>query len=130
MTPEDLLQRLRDLEVALHQPHVRADGERLDALLHNAFVECGRSGRRYDKAGILNALPRKEQTEAIWSQDFSLAEIGEGVALLTYRSARLDGKGDLSRHTLRASLWQRTARGWRMRFHQGTPTAPFTRNEA
>jgi hypothetical protein len=30
--------------------------------------------------------------------------------------------GSRHRHTLRSSLWQRSSRGWQLRFHQGTPT--------
>lgn len=122
MARDDLLIHLRDLEVALHQPDVRSDTERLDELLHDSFVEFGRSGRSYNKADILRELPLQRPSGTLWSQDFSVVEIAAGVALLTYRSADLDANGEMSRHTLRASLWQRTARGWQMRFHQGTPT--------
>ncbi len=125
MTAENLSQHLRDLEVTLHQPDVRSDMDRLDELLHDSFTEFGRSGRCYDKADVLNALPLKKSTGTIWSQDFSMAEVAEGIVLLTYRSAHLNTKGELSRHTLRSSLWQRMERGWQVRFHQGTPTDVF-----
>jgi hypothetical protein len=126
MGPDNLLQELCELEVALHQPGVRRDRSRLGELLHESFLEFGRSGRVYRKADILASLPR-EQAAAIWSQDFAVAELADGLALLTYRSAAIDAKGNLSRHSLRSSLWQRTARGWQMRFHQGTPTEAFAR---
>jgi hypothetical protein len=64
----------------------------------------------------------------VWAQDFSVAEIADGIALLTYRSAYVEETGELRRHALRTSLWQRTQRGWQMRFHQGTPTEPFDKN--
>ncbi len=53
MTDDTLLSHLRDLEVALHQPEVRSDASRLDELLHDSFVEFGRSGRSYSKADLL-----------------------------------------------------------------------------
>ena len=118
----DLLIQLRDLELSLHQPAMRRDPARLDELLHDSFVEIGRSGRSYTKSDILEHLPKETGQTAIWSQGFQLAEIAEGVALLTYRSASVDANGELSRHTLRSSLWQRTAGGWQLRFHQGTPS--------
>ena len=111
MTPDDLLQHLRDLEDALHQPAARRDSTHLDELLHESFTEIGRSGRIYNKVDILESLPLEAAPGAIWSQDFAVAKITEGVALLTYRSADMDEKEELSRHTLRSSLWQRTARG-------------------
>jgi len=129
MTTEELLQHLRGLEVTLHQPDVRRDSVRLDELLHESFAEFGRSGRSYSRAAILKLLSHEFPTGAIWAQDFEVKEIVEGIALLTYKSAYIDASGELCRHALRSSLWQRTARGWQMRFHQGTPTGAFARNE-
>jgi len=39
-----LLDTLRKLEVAMHQPHVRTDHRQLERLLHPNFFEVGRSG--------------------------------------------------------------------------------------
>jgi hypothetical protein len=115
------------LEVALHRPAARADIPRLDELLHPSFIEFGRSGRSYTKADMLRELPLAQPSDGIWSQDFAVNEITEDVALLTYRSAHVDGNGELSRHTLRSSLWQRAESGWQLRFHQGTPTDAFAK---
>ena len=126
MAVDDLLNHLRELEVALHHPSVRSDMNRLDELLHPSFVEFGWSGRAYNKADIMKALSEEQPPPVVWSQDFSLAEIADGVALLTYKSARVEN-GEKCRHALRASLWQRTERGWQVRFHQATPTEAFSR---
>lgn len=120
-----LLTHLRELEVALHQPDVRRDPIRVDKLLHESFTEIGRSGRSYSRSQILEFLRVETLSGPVWSQEFSVAEISDNVALLRYKSAFVDVNGQLSRHTLRASLWQRTAQGWKMRFHQGTPTDAF-----
>ena len=130
MATGDLLQHLRDLELTLQSLEVRRDRARLDELLHESFVEFGRSGTRYDKANILQQLPAGSSSKAMWSRDFELVELADGVALLTYRSASFDDDGDLYRFSLRSSLWQRTARGWQMRFHQGTATDPFAKDAA
>jgi hypothetical protein len=130
MTPEtDLLPTLRRLELALHQPALRASAAGLAALLHPAFREFGRSGAVYTREAMLAHLPAgAEPAPAIWAQDFAVEPLGEGVALLTYRSAHVGPGGQLERHTNRASVWQLGADGrWQMRFHQGTPTAPFER---
>jgi hypothetical protein len=124
---DSLLQHLHELEVALHQPELRRDPARLDELLHESFTEFGRSGRSYKRADILEFLRLEVTANPVWSQEFTVAEIAEGIALLTYKSAYVDADGELCRHTLRSSLWQRTARGWQMRFHQGTPTDAFAK---
>lgn len=123
-----LLETLRALEVALHQPDVRSDREQLDRLLHPRFREFGRSGRIYSKAQILAELSKQAPTYKVWSQDFEVEPLTEGLALLTYESAHVNDAGELERCTHRSSLWQLTGCGWQMRFHQGTPTEAFPRN--
>ena len=116
---------LQGLEVELHKPSARADASRLDALLHDDFREIGRSGARYGKADILSQLPAEARHAVVVADRFELKRLGEDIALLTYRSARLLADGTLDRYTLRASVWERSAAGWRMSFHQGTPTASY-----
>ena len=128
MNSEKLLEKLRNLEVELHQPEARSNRKRLDALLHESFIEFGRSGRSYRKAGIIEQLSLEKSLESIWSQDFSVEEISEGIALLMYKSAHKNETGELTRHTNRTSLWQHTSHGWQMRFHQGTAIDEFVAN--
>ena len=128
MTTDELLQHLKALELALHQPAVRRDAARMDELLHESFTEFGRSGQSYNRGDIVEMLQHKVPAGPVWAQDFSVAEIADGIALLTYRSAYVEETGELRRHALRTSLWQRTQRGWQMRFHQGTPTEAFAKN--
>jgi len=47
MDAQHLLEQLRELEVALHQPANRRDRAMLERLLHPRFREFGRSGRSY-----------------------------------------------------------------------------------
>jgi hypothetical protein len=122
-----MLDTLRELEVRLHEPAVRGDPEQLGALLHPAFREFGRSGAQYSRDATLAEFVDVAQPYRIWSQDFVAEPLAEGLVLLTYRSAHVDDAGGLDRHTLRTSLWQRTDHGWQLRFHQGTPTEPFTK---
>ena len=123
----DLLTELRDLESELHQPPARADVDRLDQLLDDSFQEFGQSGKTYSKADILRVLPLDVNTTKIWSGEYELFEIAVDVALLTYKAAHEDEAGRLFSHTLRSSLWVHTPEGWRLRFHQGTPTVASSR---
>jgi hypothetical protein len=125
MNNPKLLRHLRSLEVELHQPSVRADAGGLNELLHDEFLEFGRSGARFTKADILRSLPLERSPSRVWSEAYQLAILADGVALLTYRTAHADETGSLSRHTLRSSIWVRTPDGWQVRFHQGTPTEAF-----
>lgn len=118
-----LLQKLQALEVELHHPGVRCSCERLNQLLHPQFHEVGRSGRAYNRETIVNFLSKQETQPAVVSEEFSVAELGPGVALLTYRSAHLENGNILVNHTLRSSVWVLTDAGWQLRYHQGTAAA-------
>ncbi len=118
-----LLAQLQALETELHRPATRRGARRLDALLHEDFREIGRSGRAYAKADVLAHLPMDVPHADIVADGFDLRRLGETIALLTYRSAHRVEDGTLERMTLRASIWERSGSGWRMRFHQGTPAA-------
>ena len=118
-----LLQELQALEIELHHPGVRCSRERLGQLLHPQFHEIGRSGRAYNRETIVNFLATQETKPVVVSDTFSVAELGPGVALLTYRSAHLENGNILVNHTLRSSIWVQTNAGWQLRYHQGTAAA-------
>ena len=121
MSYERLLARLQQLEQELHQPATRRDRARMSELLHPAFVEFGRSGRRYDRADVMDEFSSRGEPGRIHADDFSMSELADGVALLTYTSSHVDANGAHYRYTLRSSLWVRMQVGWQLRFHQGTP---------
>ena len=121
----DLLHHLQALELRLHQPGVRADAQQLGLLLHEDFLEFGRSGGVHDSASTVDSLGAEATPLHMVADGFALVRLGPDSALLTYRSASVASDGLAGRHTLRSSVWLRTAWGWQLRFHQGTPTDPF-----
>jgi hypothetical protein len=129
-TEDSLLDQLRALEVELHRPEARGDASRLDALIHEEFQEFGRSGAAYSKADIVALLLSAEQHAHVIADRFVVRRLAAEVALLTYRSAHALPDGTLHRHTLRSSIWQLSATGWQMSFHQGTATEPYERVNA
>jgi hypothetical protein len=118
-----LLNELQALEVELHHPGVRCGRARLEQLLHPAFHEVGRSGRRYDRESVIGYLASLEVQPEVASDSFAVVELGPAAALLSYRSAHVEpGKG-LTNHTLRSSVWVHASHGWQLRYHQGTAAA-------
>ena len=103
------------LELALLDPAVRVDAEKVRALLHPDFVEFGASGRKWDRSSIAAVTSGIE--EPIVASDFRATRLGPDAMLLTYRS---DTSG---RRALRSSIWVRVpGEDWLLRFHQGTLT--------
>jgi hypothetical protein len=115
-------EELKRLEENLLQPDVRRSPEQMAAFLADDFVEFGRSGRIYGKVEILEtaAQPFAGRLSLL---EFAAKALAPSVALVTYRSILRDANGS-ERHSLRSSIWIRTEKGWRLVFHQGTPTAP------
>jgi hypothetical protein len=118
-----LLPKLQSLELELHHPGVRCNRKRLEQLLHPDFHEVGRSGRTYNRETVITHLAAQHVQPVIASDSFSVSELATGTALLTYRSAHVQAHNSLVNHTLRASIWLKTAQGWQLRYHQGTSAA-------
>jgi len=110
------LDHVRDLELSLLTPAVRRSPERVDALLHPGFFEFGRSGRRWTRQAILDAIGEELTTdEPPTVTELSAARLADTVIQVTYLAER-DGH-----RTWRSSLWRKDDGAWRIWFHQGTP---------
>ena len=118
---DKLLSELRDLELELQLPSVRRSRERLLELLHPDFYEVGCSGRTYARQEVVRNLLSGQPGAEIRSANFRIALLGPDAGLLTYESAHVGKFGEECRLTHRVSVWVRSAIGWQMRYHQGTP---------
>ena len=105
---------IKAAEIALLSPEVRREGARLEELLHADFVEIGRSGRRWTREAILEALRTEEDHPLPATDDWQYLEVAPGVVLVTYRIRTSAGD---SRHS---SIWDTTSGAPEIRFHQGT----------
>lgn len=124
------MNHLRKLEESLLKNEIRANPNRLNTLLHDSFIEIGYSGKTYNKADILNELTNElESTYVCWSQDYQFITLASDLVLITYREARMGKSGKLSRHSKRTSIWFNSGKEWKLKFHQGTPTEEFEKQE-
>ena len=117
-----LAAELEGLERALHSPQVRADHQRLAALLDEDFSEIGSSGQCYCREVALEEIPLERAQVLIESDQYAVWMLAEGLAQVRYRS-RYHVDGQPQCWVLRSSLWRLHATGWRVVFHQGTPEA-------
>jgi hypothetical protein len=82
------------------------------------FWETGASGRRYSRAYVLDELEKRYAVPHVdtWeTMDFHCRRLAHDVYLLTYTLLQ-----DKERRTRRSTIWQRTAEGWKIVYHQGT----------
>jgi glyoxylase I family protein len=115
MTNDALEAELHRLESALARRDpalLESDARTLPELIADDFFEFGASGRTWTAAEVRNALAT-EPARDVPMEDFAVARLGVGAALVTYRSRD-------PRHARRSSIWVRRNGRWVMRFHQGT----------
>jgi len=124
-TASDLTEILAELsrrEPIFHRAEfgtTRADFEKITA---DDFWEVGASGRRYSRAVVLDELEKRSAAphRDVWeTMDFRCQKLALDVYLLTYTLVQL-GEDGASRRTRRATIWQRSAPGWKIVYHQGT----------
>ena len=117
MTNDPLEAELHRLESALaRRDAALLDGDEraLPELIADDFLEFGASGRTWTAAQVRDALAT-EPARDVPMENFAVARLAAGVALVTYRSRD-------PRHAKRSSIWVRRNGRWVMRFHQGTLT--------
>ncbi len=120
---DDLLTELTALESELHHPGAVCTRERLERLLHPDFHEVGRSGTRYTRQMVIDFLADRPSPPRVVAYDHRVERLSDGVALLHFASHQI-ADDDTRRHAaLRMSVWRRTACGWQLSYHQGTPAA-------
>ncbi len=111
-------EQLRRLEESLWQAETRFDDIWMNEVLADDFFEYGRSGRIYSRDDSL-AVPAQEIRIVLPLSSFEVRLIHPDIAQVTYIS---DVEYRTGRELAnRSSIWSRTADGWELRFHQGTP---------
>jgi hypothetical protein len=110
-------------EPIFHHPEFGTTRRDYEAMTDPDFWEVGASGRRYSREFVLETLENRapDPDESEWlTRDFQCREIAADNFLITYT---LHQK---KRVTRRATLWRRTATGWKILYHQGTIVEPRT----
>lgn len=120
--PCDVAAQLRKLEESLLDPAVRRNRERLRTLLDADFLEFGSSGRTWTRNTIIELLQLEQKFLPPEIEDYRCVLLADDVALLTYRTGRMNPDTGDRVASLRSSVWTRKSGEWRMRFHQGTRT--------
>jgi hypothetical protein len=110
------------LEESLWRPETRFDRAYMDAILAAGAFEFGRSGRSYDRVGLLpeDGAHESEIDIDLPLSDFAVRYLSDTVALVTYLSVVRYDDVQVSH---RSSVWVSSDGRWQLAFHQGTPAA-------
>lgn len=115
---QPILAQLSAREPIFHRAEfgtTRAEFERMTA---EDFCETGASGRIYSRQIVLDRLEKRFSAphNDIWeASNFACRRLAQDLYLLTYTLLQ-----DHTRLTRRATIWQKTAEGWKIVYHQGT----------
>ncbi len=115
---QPILAQLLAREPIFHRRALASTSADFATMLTPDYWEVGASGRRYNRAFILQHLaanPPIDATAAKWRIiDPQCRQLGPDTYLFTYTLHQG------SRPTRRATLWQLTSAGWQALYHQGT----------
>ena len=111
---------LNELETSLWQAKTLFNRTYMDRILASDFFEFGRSGRRWTRDECLDFGNAAEIDAKLPLEDFNVLMIDDQTALVTYVSEVMY---ETVLRSNRSSLWSKTDIGWKLRFHQGTPTS-------
>jgi hypothetical protein len=117
----EVLEELKLREPIFHHPEFGTTRADYENMMDSEFWEVGASGRRYSREFVLDTLENRapDPDESTWlTRDFQCREIAADNYLVTYTLAQGP------RITRRATLWRRTAAGWKVLYHQGTLVEP------
>ncbi len=119
---DDDTDTLKRLEESLWRAKTRFDRAYCELVFADEFFEFGRSGRRYTRnEQIFKESDRAPINALTPLPEFKIHEVSDNIALVTYISEVTDGAETLRAN--RSSLWRKEdKKGWRLVFHQGTPT--------
>ena len=123
-TGETVADEILSLELALARRDFSALEVGLEAILDDGFIEFGASGRRWDRATMIETLRAAPATTAT-IEAFEIVNVGPDVVLALYdlRHDDPDTGDGRGRRSIRSSTWVRRDGRWKMRFHQGTLAA-------
>lgn len=109
-------EKLRQLEESLWIAKTRFDGNYMNKILSPHFFEFGRSGGTYTREECMG-MPIQEIHAKL--RDFVFQPINADVVLVRYVSEVTND--EIIEISNRSSIWSKTAVGWKLEFHQGTP---------
>lgn len=114
------LTELKELEEKLWIAEFRFDRAWMENVLAEDFFEFGRSGKTYSRSECLDIDHGDMIDATIPLPEFVARYIGSDTVQTIYKSiVKYDGETEYGN---RSSIWRKTSNGWKLKFHQGTPT--------
>ncbi len=89
--------KTKAFEVELLTSSARRDPSRVQMLLHEDFVEIGRSGRRWTRDELVASLGEEGDRPAPETDDWTFSRLSSDLVLVTYRIRAARGEAGMPR---------------------------------
>lgn len=118
----DIHEELKLLEESLWRAETRFNDAYMDGIFADDFCEFGRSGRIYQRQEMLPSKGNGEEIDATLPlRGFRVRALSDDIVQVMYISEVRYGQQVETGN--RSSIWRRDENGWKLCFHQGTPTS-------
>ncbi len=110
---------LIQLEIELLSFECRHNPDRIEELLADDFLECGKHGDRFGKREVLEWLPTESDEKKFETRDMAVHMLSESIGQVWYLCT-IENPWESPTTSFRSSLWRKREKWWQMFFHQGT----------
>ena len=120
MELENIRDHIQHLELKLLQTDLTANPALIDDLLSDDFEEISSSGQINSRNDVINWLLNKDNAIQWALVDFRVKALSEDVVLAIYTMQKRSDSRNISKGSIRTSIWQRQRDHWKMVFHQAS----------
>ena len=120
MELENISDHIRQLEAKLLHTDLTANPALIDDLLSDDFEEISSSGQINSRNDVINWLLNKDNAIQ-WSWvDFRIKALSDDAVLAIYILQKRSDSQNMSKGSIRTSIWQHQGENWKMVFHQAS----------
>ena len=115
-----IAEQIKQLELKLLHLDLKTEPELINDLLSHDFEEISQSGKINARRDVVDWLIHKD-IHLQWSlNDFRIRMLADELVMAMYTAQKMNDRNNLSKGSMRTSIWQRQGGTWKMIFHQAS----------
>jgi len=115
-----IAEQIKQLELKLLHLDLKTEPELINDLLSHDFEEISQSGKINTRRDVVDWLIHKD-IHLQWSlNDFRIRMLADELVMAMYTAQKMNDRNNLSKGSMRTSIWRRQGSAWKMIFHQAS----------
>ncbi len=115
-----IAEQIKQLELKLLHLDLKTEPELINDLLSHDFEEISQSGKINARRDVVDWLIHKD-IHLQWSlNDFRIRMLADELVMAMYTAQKMNDRNNLSKGSMRTSIWRRQGSAWKMIFHQAS----------